>query len=99
MTYVKEISSAVDWIFWLLFGRFLNGDRREILQHPLLDLLKGLTFFLKRLKGTILLPDSFIYMGIRIWNLWARGTVLLHLKYFIFCGLIVCVWFLNRFIF
>jgi hypothetical protein len=89
MTYVKEISSAVAGISLLLFRRSLNGDRRDILQHPLLDLLKGLTFFLKRLKGTSLLPDSFIYMGMCIWNLWAWGTVLLHLKNFIFCGLIV----------
>ncbi len=37
---VKEISSAVAGVPWLLFRRLSDGDRSEILQHPLLDLLE-----------------------------------------------------------
>ncbi len=37
---VKEISSAVAGVPWLLFRRLSNGERREVLQHPLLDLIE-----------------------------------------------------------
>lgn len=37
---VKEISSAVAGVPWLLFRRLPNGERREILEHPLLDLIE-----------------------------------------------------------
>jgi len=37
---VKEISSAVAGVPWLLFRRLPNGERREILDHPLLDLIE-----------------------------------------------------------
>ncbi|MBC8284356.1 MAG: phage portal protein [Nitrospinae bacterium] len=37
---VKEISAAVAGIPWLLFRHLPNGERREVLQHPLLDLIE-----------------------------------------------------------
>ena len=40
MTFVKEISFAIDGVLWLLFRRSLYGDRYEILQHPVLDLIE-----------------------------------------------------------
>jgi hypothetical protein len=40
MTFVKEISFAVAGLLWFLFRRSLYGDRHEILQHPVLDLIE-----------------------------------------------------------
>jgi hypothetical protein len=40
MTFVKEISFAVAGVLWLLFHRSLYGDRHEIMQQPVLDLIK-----------------------------------------------------------
>lgn len=37
---VSEISSAVAGAQWLLFKHLPNGERREVLQHPLLDLIE-----------------------------------------------------------
>ncbi|MEK9627842.1 MAG: phage portal protein [Nitrospinota bacterium] len=37
---VKEISSAVAGVPWLLFRNLPNGERREVLQHPILDLME-----------------------------------------------------------
>jgi HK97 family phage portal protein len=36
---IKEIASASAGVPWLLFRQFPGGERREVLQHPLLDLL------------------------------------------------------------
>jgi phage portal protein BeeE len=41
MTFLKEISFAVAGVPWLLFRRSLYGDRHEILQHSVLDLIEG----------------------------------------------------------
>ena len=36
---IKEIASASAGVPWLLFRQFPGGERREVLKHPLLDLL------------------------------------------------------------
>jgi hypothetical protein len=45
MTFMKEQPPAVAGVSWFLFRRSLirrslNGDRRDIFQHPLLDLIE-----------------------------------------------------------
>jgi hypothetical protein len=84
MTFVKEISSAVAGVRWLLFRRSLNGDCREIMQHPLVDLVNGLILCSKSLIGSSLLLVSFIFLGMYILNVWARENVLPGRQNFIF---------------